>query len=252
MPSLPTAPTIVGVIPARMSSERLPGKVLRSLGGRAMLHHVFEGARQCPRLRGVWVATDSGEVRDYCARNQIPVLMTAATHRSGTERIHEVIEKLPAAVYVNLQADEPMLRASHVELLLEPFLRRPQTQVTTLKTPLDPAEAQNPNVVKVVTDPGGQALYFSRAPIPYRRHAGSALPFYKHLGFYAYSREALERYVQWPPSPLEQTERLEQLRFLENGIPIQVAETAEDTIGVDTEEDWQAVTRYFENLRAGR
>ena len=270
---------ILGVIPARFDSERLPGKVLRPICGKAMVHIVFERAKLCPLLDELWVATDSERVRDYCARNQLPVLMTASTHRSGTERILEVMQKMPADVYVNVQGDEPMLTAEHLRLLIEPLLPRephlpqepqepqepplprepnlprkpnPPIQVTTLKTPLAAAEAQNPNVVKVVTNLRGEALYFSRAPVPYRRNPASGISFYKHLGLYAYSREALERYRELPPSPLEQTERLEQLRFLENGIPIQVAETAEDTIGVDTEEDWAAATKYFEGLRAGR
>ena len=121
-----------------------------------------------------------------------------------------------------------------------------------MKTPLDPAEASNPNIVKVVTNSAGQALYFSRAPIPYPRDSSSPPAFYKHLGLYAYGSRALERYIELPPSLLEQTERLEQLRFLENGIPIQLWETPVDTIGVDTEEDLQAVTRYFEALPGSR
>ena len=243
---------IVGVIPARLDSERLPGKVLRPIGGKAMVHVVYERARLCPLLAELWVATDSEQVREYCDRNRIPVLMTARSHRSGTERILEVMQKIPADVYVNIQGDEPMLTPEHLRLLIEPFLARAEVQVTTLKTPLATAEAQNPNVVKVVTNIQGEALYFSRAPIPYPRNPASGLPFYKHLGLYAYSRAALERYRELPPTPLEGTERLEQLRFLEHGIAIQVAETAQDTIGVDTEEDWAAVTKYFADLPAGR
>ena len=248
--SEPSRPTlkVVGIIPARMDSERLPGKVLRPICGLPMVHHVYERASACRHLTELWVATDSQQIQSYCARNQIPVLMTATTHQSGTERILEVMRVKSAEVYLNIQADEPMLTASHLELLLEPFLRDRQTQVTTLKTPLGAAEAQNPNVVKVVTDLTGRALYFSRAAIPYHRSPSFSLPFYKHLGLYAYSREALDRYQMLSASPVEQTERLEQMRFLENGIPIQVAETALDTIGVDTEEDWLAVTRYFETL----
>jgi 3-deoxy-manno-octulosonate cytidylyltransferase (CMP-KDO synthetase) len=260
-----SARRIVGVIPARFDSERLPGKVLRPICGKAMVHVVYERARACPLLDGLWVATDSERVRDYCAQNEIPVLLTSRAPRSGTERILEVIETLPADgraddlfvndVFVNIQADEPMVTAEHLRLLIEPFftpatsgarVARPEILVTTLKTPLDPAEAPNPNVVKVVTNLRGEAVYFSRAPIPYRRNPDSGLRVYKHLGFYAYRRAALERYRELPAAPLEETERLEQLRFLEHGIPIQVAETAEDTIGVDTEEDWLAVTKYFE------
>ncbi|MBI2816853.1 MAG: 3-deoxy-manno-octulosonate cytidylyltransferase [Acidobacteria bacterium] len=245
--------TIVGVIPARIESERLPGKVLRPICGRAMLHRVYDAASACKLLNELWVATDSEQVRDYCAANRIPVLMTARTHRSGTERIYEVSRLRPAQVYVNIQGDEPMLQTSHLQLLLEPFLRDPATAgtkfVTTLKTPLAPEEASNPNVVKVVTNPGGLALYFSRAAIPYNRDASSAVPYYKHLGLYAYTAAALEAYMALPASPLEQIEKLEQMRLLENGIPIQVAETALDTIGVDTEEDLRAVERYFDTLR---
>ncbi|MBI4464050.1 MAG: 3-deoxy-manno-octulosonate cytidylyltransferase [Acidobacteria bacterium] len=240
---------VVGIIPARLDSERLPGKVLRPICGRPMLHLVYERASTCSLLSELYVATDSEPVRQYCLQNQIPVLMTAATHRSGTERIIEVMQKKPADVYVNVQGDEPMIQSSHLEFLITPFLSRTRVLVTTLKTRLREEEAADPNVVKVVTDLQGQALYFSRAPIPFHRNAGALPPFYKHLGLYAYSREALERYAALPPTPLEQAEQLEQLRFLEHGIPIQVAETAADTIGVDTEEDLRAVTRYFENLR---
>ena len=248
----PQPPRVVGVIPARMESTRLPGKALRPICGRAMVHHVFERARACPLLTELGVATDSRQISDYCKQHQIPVWMTASSHQSGTERIHEVMQTMPADVYVNIQGDEPMIDATHLQLLIEPFIKNPLTQVTSLKTPLDPAEASNPNVVKVVTDPEGRALYFSRAPIPFPRDSSSPRAFYKHLGLYAYGSRALERFIELPPSLLEQTERLEQLRFLEHGIPIQLAETPTDTIGIDTEEDLRAVTRYFEGLLGGR
>ena len=159
-------PKIVGVIPARLNSERLPGKVLRSLAGCAMLHHVYDGARACLLLDELLVATDAEAVRDYCAAHQIPVLMTSSAHRSGTERIDEVAQRIPADVFVNLQADEPFVAPDHVRLLVEPFLSGQATHVSTLKVALDGAAAMNPHVVKVVTDLRGQALYFSRAPIP--------------------------------------------------------------------------------------
>lgn len=240
-------PRIVGVIPARLNSERLPGKVLRNLAGRAMLHHVYDGARACPLLDELVVATDAEPVQAYCAEQGIPVLMTSPAHRSGTERIHEVMQRIPADVFLNLQADEPLVGADHVRLLIEPFFSDPSTQVSTLKVALDAAAAENPNAVKVVTDLRGRALYFSRAPIPFRRDPAFSLPYYKHLGLYGYRREALAQYVQMPASPLERAERLEQLRFLENGISIQVVETVQDTIGVDTEEDWRAVSRLLES-----
>jgi 3-deoxy-manno-octulosonate cytidylyltransferase (CMP-KDO synthetase) len=240
-------PRIVAVIPARLNSERLPGKVLRVMAGRAMLHHVYDGVRGCPLLDELLVATDAEAVRSYCSQRQIPVLMTSSAHRSGTERIYEVTQRIAGDVFLNLQADEPLVDVDHVQSLIKPFLADETVQVSTLKVPLDAAMAANPNVVKVVTDRRGRALYFSRAPIPYRRDPASSLPYYKHLGLYGYRRETLDRYVQMGPTELEQAERLEQMRFLENGIPIQVAETSRDTIGVDTEEDWVAVSRLLES-----
>ena len=250
MSSFATRPglRVLGVIPARYDSERLPGKVLLPICGKPMIQVVYERARLCPLLDDLLVATDSERVQECCARNQIPVRMTRATHRSGTERILEVLENVPADVCVNIQGDEPMISPAHLELLIEPFVARPGVQVTTLKTPLDPAEASNQNVVKVVTNLRGEAVYFSRAPIPYPRNPASGLGFFKHLGLYAYTRAALERYRELPVSLLEETERLEQLRFIEHGIPVYVAETAEDTIGVDTEADWAAVRKLFESL----
>ncbi len=234
---------VVGVIPARLGSTRLPGKVLRTLGGKAMLHQVYEAAQGCRQLQQVVVATDSEEIREYCRKNGVRAVMTSASHQSGTERIYEVMQSVPADVYLNLQADEPLLQPEHVQRLIEPFRGRPDLLVTTLKTPLEPAAAQNPNVVKVVTGRNGFALYFSRSPIPFHGDESSKPVFAKHLGLYGYRNSALEQYFSLPASFLERAERLEQLRFLENGIPIYVSETAIDTIGVDTEQDWEQVSR---------
>jgi 3-deoxy-manno-octulosonate cytidylyltransferase (CMP-KDO synthetase) len=233
---------VVGVVPARLASERLPGKVLLELDGKAMVHHVYANARGCALLDELLIATDAEPVRDYCRRNAIPVVMTSSSHTSGTERIREVADTHPADVYVNIQGDEPLVRAEHMTALIELFGKDAAggVAVTTLMTPMDHAAAQNPNVVKVVTDQQCRALYFSRSPIPFRRNQDSTLLTYKHLGFYAYRREALLRYCALPATELEVTERLEQLRFLYNGIAIHVAETAFDTIGVDTREDWEA------------
>lgn len=244
----PVKRTIVGVIPARLDSTRLPRKVLRPICGRPMLYHVFSRASGCGLLNDLVVATDAKEVYEYCVRNQMKVCMTSVTHISGTDRIHEVMQSLPADIYVNIQGDEPMIRPAHLEALLQPFLNDRSVQVSTLKTPMTADEAPNPNCVKVVTDRVGRALYFSRAAIPYNRDETSEARHFKHLGLYAYTRSALDRFYRLPPSPLEQTERLEQLRFLEHGIPIQVAETPYDTIGVDTEEDLARVERYFHEV----
>jgi len=236
---------VLGVIPARLESTRLPRKPLRLICGRPMIVWVHERARQAPCLDRVLVATDAEEVAELCRQQGIPVMMTSPAHRSGTDRVWEVLTREPAELYVNIQGDEPMICPEHLELLLRPFRDEPETQVSTLKVAVALQAARSPHNVKVVTDLLGRALYFSRALIPCDRDGQGRAQYYKHLGLYAYTRGALEKFHNLPPSPLEQLERLEQLRFLENGIPIAVMETSQDTIGVDTEEDLKRVEEYF-------
>ena len=239
---------ILGVIPARLNSTRLPGKVLRQICGQPMLYRVFVGAGRSELLDDLVVATDSIEVHDYCKQNRMKVLMTSPRHASGTDRVHEVMQTLSADIYVNIQGDEPMIRPEHLQALLQPFLESASVEVTTLKIPMSVEEAHDPNCVKVVTDTDGKALYFSRFAIPYNRDQSQDVTYFKHLGIYAYTRSALDRFHQLPASRLEQAEGLEQLRFLEHGTPIHVSETPYDTIGVDTEEDLLRVERYFQHL----
>jgi 3-deoxy-manno-octulosonate cytidylyltransferase (CMP-KDO synthetase) len=234
---------ILGVIPARFDSQRLPGKVLRSIGDKAMVHWVYERARESPLLSKLFVATDSEKVRQYCDTHGIPVIMTAQ-HSSGSDRLHEVMERTDGDIYVNLQGDEPTLRAEHIELLLRPVLAR-EAEVTTLKVAIDFAAAQDANCVKVVTNNKGRALYFSRQPIPFNRDAGGGIKFYKHIGLYGYTRGALTLFHTLPQSSLELTEKLEQLRLLENGIDIHVCETPFDTVGVDTETDLSKAAEFL-------
>jgi len=241
---------VLGVIPARLESTRLPRKPLRLICGRPMIAWVYWRARQAQCLDTLVVATDSEEITAYCRASEIPVAMTSSTHRSGTGRVVEVMGHEPADIYVNIQGDEPMVTAEHIELLLRPFREFPETRVSTLKVAVSSEQARNPNNVKVVTDLKGRALYFSRAPIPYDREGFGRVQYYKHLGLYAYAAEALRLFSTLLPSPLEQQEKLEQLRFLENGIPIAVVETTQDTIGVDTEEDLKKVDGYFHHRRA--
>jgi len=231
----------IAVIPARLASTRLPRKMLREIAGQTLLARVYEGVRSCSALDDVIVATDSDVIMQVCRQHGWHVRMTSPSHRSGTERVHEVANAIAADVYVNVQGDEPMTRAEHLTTLLD-LMKNPEVQVGTLKTAAAPEDINNPNAVKVVTDAGGSALYFSRATIPYDRD-GTGPPYFKHLGFYAYRKAALDRFCALPESSLERGERLEQLRFLENGIPIYVAETPFDTVGVDTEEDLQRVER---------
>jgi 3-deoxy-manno-octulosonate cytidylyltransferase (CMP-KDO synthetase) len=230
----------IAIIPARLASTRLPGKVLREIAGRPMLAHVYEAARACPQLQDVIIATDSEEVSAVCRRNGWSCRMTSSHHRSGTERVHEVAQTIQADVYVNIQGDEPLARREHLDALLG-LMQRDNVDVGTLKTPCSPEDVNNPNAVKVVTARDGRALYFSRATIPFDRDRTGTAGYYKHLGFYAYRKPALEAFVSWPGSALECSERLEQLRFLDNGVAIHVAETPYDTVGVDTEEDLRRV-----------
>jgi 3-deoxy-manno-octulosonate cytidylyltransferase (CMP-KDO synthetase) len=210
-----------------------------------MIAWVYHRARQAACLSELLVATDSQEILDYCLQSNIPAHMTSSSHRSGTDRLIEVMSHQTADVCVNIQGDEPMVTAEHLDLLLTPFGQSASTQVSTLKVAMDLEAAQSRDQVKVVTDVNGRALYFSRSLIPCDRENTGTARYYKHLGIYAYTRAALEKFRDLPPSSLEQSEKLEQLRFLENGIPIDVVETTRDTIGVDTEEDLLKVEEFF-------
>ena len=238
-PGETTPLTVLGVIPARLASTRLARKVLRTIAGRPMLAWVFEAASACPQLNRVIIATDSDEVAELCHRNNWPVQLTSPDLPSGTDRVHAVAQHIHADIYVNIQGDEPLLKPQHLTALLRPF-RHAHAQVSTLKVLCSPENITNPNAVKVVTATDGRALYFSRTTIPYDRD-GSAPQYWKHIGLYAYRKATLERFPTLAHSLLEHTERLEQLRFLENGIPIHVEPTDFDTIGVDTEEDLHRV-----------
>ncbi len=231
---------IIAIIPARLASTRLPRKVLREIAGKSMLARVYEAAKASSLLHDVIVATDSEEVMQVARANGWKAEMTSSAHRSGTDRVYEVAQRIHADVYVNIQGDEPLARPEHLDALLKPMLR-PEVMVSTIKTPCPPQDIDNPNAVKVVTDKNGRALYFSRSTIPYNRDKIGGIEYFKHLGFYAYRRAALDRFCNLPESKLEAAERLEQLRFLEDGIDIYVETTPFNTVGVDTEDDLKRV-----------
>jgi 3-deoxy-manno-octulosonate cytidylyltransferase (CMP-KDO synthetase) len=199
---------------------------------------VYEAARACPQLDQLVIATDSDEIAEVCSVNNWPVQLTSPSLTSGTDRVHAVSQLIDAEVYVNIQGDEPLLKPEHLTALLRPFAQS-HVEVTTLKVACTPVNIHNPNAVKVVTGADGRALYFSRSTIPYNRDGGPA-HYWKHIGLYAYRKPALQRFPTLY-SALEFTERLEQLRFLENGITIYVEPTEFDTVGVDTEEDLRQV-----------
>jgi 3-deoxy-manno-octulosonate cytidylyltransferase (CMP-KDO synthetase) len=201
-----------------------------------MLQWVFENASKAESLDEVLVATESPGICEWGEKVGIPVFLTGK-HPSGSDRIHEVMGSTDADVYVNIQGDEPTVRAHHIDLLISPFLDGSGTQVSTLKVAISAEVAADPNNVKVVTADDHRALYFSRYPVPYDRDGSGEVQHFKHIGLYAYTRDALGLFHSLPPSSLEKTEQLEQLRFLQNGVRIQVLETPHDTIGVDTEAD---------------
>jgi 3-deoxy-manno-octulosonate cytidylyltransferase (CMP-KDO synthetase) len=238
---------VVAVIPARLASTRLPRKMLREIAGEPLLARVYQGVRRCATLDEVVVAADSDEILQFCRQRGFAARMTSQAHRSGTERVHEISTVIPADVYLNVQGDEPLTRPEHIESLLE-VMRGQGVEVGTLKTPAAEIDVNNPSAVKVVTDADGRALYFSRAAIPFDRDATKP-QYYKHLGFYGYRKNALDKFVRWPESSLERVERLEQLRFLENGVSIFVGETPFDTVGVDTEEDLRRVEDILRGLQ---
>ena len=230
----------LAVIPARLASTRLPNKPLRLIAGKPMVIRVCEAARASKALDAVLVATDSDEIVKLCREHGFEARMTSPAHRSGTERVQEIAQAIDADVYLNIQGDEPLTRPEHIDSLLA-LMSRPEVEVGTLMTACRDTDIANPNAVKVVTDSSGRALYFSRATIPHDRDRSGAVRYFKHLGFYGYRRAQFDRFVALPESTLELAERLEQLRFLENGVAIHVAETPFDTIGVDTEDDVRRV-----------
>jgi 3-deoxy-manno-octulosonate cytidylyltransferase (CMP-KDO synthetase) len=237
---MPGTFSAIAIIPARLASTRLPRKVLREIAGQQMIARVYEAAKQSPLLRDVIIATDSEEVIQLAQSRGWKAQMTSDKHRSGTDRVYEVAQRIQADVYVNIQGDEPLARPEHLDALLQP-MQDPKVMVSTIKTPCPPQDLDNPNAVKVVTDLNGRALYFSRSTIPFDRDKTGVVTYFKHLGFYAYRKAALDKFCNLPESKLEAAERLEQLRFLDNGIDIYVAETPFNTVGVDTEEDLRRV-----------
>ncbi|MFO7718670.1 MAG: 3-deoxy-manno-octulosonate cytidylyltransferase [Desulfohalobium sp.] len=232
-----TAPRCVGIIPARYASSRFPGKPLAPILGRPMFWHVYARACQSPSLTQVMVATDDERIAAKAHEEQVPVQMTRAGHPSGSDRILEVAERLgldAEDILVNIQGDEPALEPAMLSELVRVFTR-PEVRVSTLVRNLPAKEVSNPNTVKVVTDREGRALYFSRAPIPYTTHKTPV--FLGHVGLYAYRLSSLRAFSALGPSELEQIEHLEQLRFLEAGIPIHTVHTTYRCHGVDCPED---------------
>lgn len=233
-------PPCYGIIPARYQSHRFPGKPLADILGKPMFYWVYERSCRSRLLQKVWLATDDERIYAAAEELDVPVVMTSPDHPSGSDRIMEAAEKLGLeqdSVIVNIQGDEPALDENMPKLLVEPF-SDPDIQVTTLARIIDAAEAENPDRVKVVRGQNGRALYFSRSKIPHiRDEAHSDIHYLLHIGLYAYRLSALKTFTSLPPSPLEDIEKLEQLRLLEAGIGIHVVLTDYEGFGVDRPED---------------
>ena len=228
----------VAVIPARYESSRLPGKALADIAGRPMIEHVYRRAAAAKSIASVIVATDDERIHRAVLAFGGTSRMTSRSHQSGTDRIAEIAPALSADLIVNVQGDEPLVEPAMIDEAVAPFSHDPALMMSTLRRRIeDEAERQNPNVTKVVVDGQGFALYFSRAPIPFVRTGCAPAPAWRHVGLYVYRRECLLRLAALPPTPMERSEALEQLRALEHGIHIKVVETQFDSVGVDTAED---------------
>jgi len=237
-------PRCYGIIPARYGSKRFPGKPLADILGKPMILHVYERARRCPQLSSVFLATDDERIRLVAQKWDIPVVMTRTTHPSGMDRVMEAAAKLKLptdSVVVNIQGDEPALHPAMLTQLVRPFSAA-DVQATTLAREINATQVGNPDLVKVVFAGDGRALYFSRSPIP---HQGQDQKnrFYGHIGIYALRMKVLEKFVALAQSRLEITERLEQLRLLENNIAIHIVVTNHPTCGVDRPEDIETVSK---------
>jgi len=242
-------PKVVVVIPARYGSTRLPGKPLVSLTGRPMIQHVFERAKRAQTVHRVVVATDDERIVEAVRAFGGEAVMTRSDHRTGTERVAEVAAHEEGDVFVNVQGDEPLIDPVSIDTAVGALLEEPPAQIATVATPVRHAgDIMDPNVVKTVLDFDGYALYFSRAPIPWVRDTQTKVhvKYWKHLGLYVFQRDALLEYPTLPLGELERVEQLEQLRWMENGWRIRVAEVAHDAVSVDVPEDVARVERLLQ------
>lgn len=242
---------IIAIIPARLQSTRLPMKLLKKIGNKSILQRTYESVLHTGLFDEVIVACDHELLEKEIKEIKGQVFRSLKDHESGSDRIAEAAANLEADIIVNVQGDEPFIQKQALEKVLSLF-NKPEVEVASLITPIHLEEQwKNPNCVKVVVDKHMKALYFSRAPIPFRRDENQSVPAYKHIGLYAFTKKALFEFISFPPSPLELTEKLENLRMLENGMTIHMAIVEESGISIDTEEDLQLAMAYFEKFGEG-
>jgi 3-deoxy-manno-octulosonate cytidylyltransferase (CMP-KDO synthetase) len=246
----------IGIIPARYQSSRFPGKPLADILGKSMIERVYDKCTQANSLDEVYVATDDQRIYDHVLSFGGKVIMTSTTHTNGTERCEEVLEKLnddTIEIIINIQGDEPFISPNQIDLLADLFAQYPETEIGTLIKKIEDYETLfNTNTPKVVFTPRFDALYFSRNTIPYQRDTEKSTwlenhNYFKHIGIYGYTSKALKEIVELEETTLEKTEKLEQLRWLEKGYRIKVAETIHETIGIDTPEDLEKVVKMLKD-----
>lgn len=242
---------IIGILPARWGSTRFPGKPLYLIAGKPLIQHVWERCQSAKSLSEIIVATDDERIATAVEAFGGKAVMTSQDHPTGTDRLAEAIQAIPQATHIlNIQGDEPLIDPVLIDELAQALIDDPALHMVTAANPLDPADpaVSDPNVVKVVLKQNGHALYFSRSPLPFFRNPVPGLHILRHKGIYGYRRDFLEIFVNWPPSPLEQAESLEQLRALENGASIRVLITNDTSPGVDTPEQALEIERILSRL----
>ncbi|MFB4331513.1 3-deoxy-manno-octulosonate cytidylyltransferase [Paenibacillus sp. CR_12] len=238
---------VVAVIPARYGSTRFPGKPLANIKGKAMIEHVYLNVLQAKSISEVLVATDDQRIIDKVEAFGGKCILTSGNHQTGTDRIAECLSVINADIIINVQGDEPLIDGKMLDELIQSFKEHPELQMATFKSKIKHlSDVDDPNVVKVITNSDGKAIYFSRSPIPYNRDMRDDVDYYKHIGVYAYKKSFLSQFVKLQQSPLELAESLEQLRALENGISIKVVDTDHILISVDTPEDLKRVEDYLD------
>ncbi|HAO03474.1 MAG: 3-deoxy-manno-octulosonate cytidylyltransferase [Chitinophagaceae bacterium] len=240
---------IIAMIPARYAATRFPFKLMKQLGTKTVIRHTYDNTVATGLFAEVYVVTDSELIFNEIVKNGGKAIMSVQQHESGSDRIAEAVENIDADVVLNVQGDEPFVKKEPVNNLLKVFEDKQVQVASVMKKITNQSLLHNPNYVKVVTDKNKNALYFSRSPIPYLRDEKLAADYYEHIGVYAFQKKALMRFAKWPASKLEQYEKLEQLRYLENGVAIRMVETSEETVKIDVPEDLAAAEKYLLNFK---
>jgi 3-deoxy-manno-octulosonate cytidylyltransferase (CMP-KDO synthetase) len=240
---------VFAVIPARYAATRFPGKLMQILGNKTIIAHTYLHSLETGLFDEVWVATDSEIIHNEISKMGGHVVMSTKQHESGSDRIAEAIEKLDVDIVVNVQGDEPFIQKEPLEQLINAF-NDPEVQVGSLMQKIsEPIDIDNPNIVKVVVNDQQDAMYFSRSPIPYNRNRQSDIPYFRHIGVYAFRKQTLLDFTRWPLGRLENAEKLEQLRYLEHGVSIRMIETHFTGIGIDTPEDLEKAKKLIKGNR---